>query len=239
MAPSHGALPEETRNILQEWVKVKALISEEREEWAVEKAAMTDTISLLGEEKIYLEKQIETREEAAASAVNERTELSVKKESLDAQAEEISELLVSYEESISDLVGYLPDFLQEELSPLIRRLPDEDSMSVDQIGLARRLQTVVGILSQSDKFNSSLSLRSELRQVEDGGAERETTTLYFGLAYAVFVDAEGSYAGYGIPGEAGWNWTVDTAAAPAIQQLIAVYKSETPATYVSVPFNLD
>jgi len=51
------------------------MISEETEDWATEKATLTDTIALLEEEKAILEKQIEAREEAAAAAV-EQTSLS-------------------------------------------------------------------------------------------------------------------------------------------------------------------
>lgn len=237
--PAEAALPAETRNVLKEWVAVKALISEEREEWAIEKAALDDTISLLSEEKTYLETQIEAREEAAASAVNERTELSLEKEALDEQAEAIGDLLAGFEAEVSAWGGHLPGFLQEELSPLLRRLPSEDGPDPQKIGLARRLQTVVGILSQSDKFNSSLTLRNELRSLGGGEAERETSTLYFGLAYALFVDAEGTYAGYGVPGPDGWEWTETPEQAEAIRNLVAVYKSEIPAAYVAVPFHLD
>jgi hypothetical protein len=235
----NAALPAETRDVLREWVDVKSLISEEREEWAIEKAALVDTISLLQEEKTYLNEQIEAREQAAETAMNERTELSLRKETLEEQAEAVADLLGGFESDLSAWIGNLPGFLQEELTPLIRRLPAGNGPSAEQMGLARRLQTVVGILSQSDKFNSSLTLRNELRRVDSESAERETSTLYFGLAYALFVDAEASYAGYGTPGPSGWEWVETPEHAEAIRDLIAVYKSETPAAYVAVPLHLN
>ncbi len=233
-----AAAPSETRSVLKEWVQVKAMISEETEDWAAEKATLGDTIALLKEEKAMLEEQIEAREEAAAAAVDQRTTLSVRKEELDAQASELGSILTEYERAVTDWIGVLPDFLTQELAPLIRRLPNEDTNRAN-IGLARRLQTIVGILSQADKFNSTLSVRNELRAPEPGGSERETSTLYFGLGYAVFADAEGDLAGYGTPTDDGWEWTTVPEAAPAIHNLIAIYKNEKPADYVEIPLFVD
>ncbi|WPJ94601.1 DUF3450 family protein [Coraliomargarita algicola] len=230
-----GSVPSETRGVLQEWVKVKALISQEREEWATEKALIADTIELLNAEKEMLAETIDSRKDAAEAAANERTELSLKKESLDADAATLGEVLTGYESEMTAWVPSLPALLQEELAPLIRRLPTEENTS-SNAGIGRRLQSVVGILSQVDKFNSSVTYRKELR--DSGEATKETDTLYFGLAYAVYSDAEGSSAGYGKPGPEGWTWEAAPEAAADIKELIAVYKNETPAKYVSIPLSI-
>ncbi|MGZ0707500.1 DUF3450 family protein [Coraliomargarita sp. W4R53] len=232
-----ASVPSDTRDVLQEWVKVKALVSEEREDWAAEKALIADTIDLLKAEKEMLAETIEKREDAAEAAASERTELSVKKESLDAAAATLGDTLTTYETDMAAWVVTLPELLQEELSPLIRRLPTEESSS--NAGIGRRLQSVVGILSQIDKFNSSVTYRKELRGAEDGSATKETDTLYFGLAYAVYSDAEGTSAGYGKPGPTGWVWESAPDAALDIKELIAVYKNETPAKYISIPISIN
>lgn len=230
-----ASVPSETRDVLQEWVKVKALISEEREDWATEKALVADTIDLLKAEKELLAETIESRKEAAEAASSERTELSMQKESLDAAAAKLGETLSSYEAEMVAWVPTLPELLQEELSPLIRRLPAEGENT--NAGIGRRLQSVVGILSQIDKFNSSVTYRKELRGSED--MAKETDTLYFGLAYAVYSDAEGTSAGYGKPGPSGWVWEAAPEAALDIKELIAVYKNETPAKYISIPLSIN
>lgn len=233
-----ASLPEEARNLVKEWVRVKALYSEEAETWAMEKVQVTDTISLLEAEKAMLEEQIAQREEAAVASQSKRTELSVRKEALEGQASALAAILTTYESELAAWVPSLPDILKEELSPLIRRLPKEGE-SLSSVGLGRRLQTVVGILSQVDKFNSSLTFRSELRENPETGASRETDTLYFGLAYAVFADAEGSYAGFGKPGADGWIWQPANESAEEISELIAIYKNDAPATYVSIPVSIE
>jgi hypothetical protein len=101
------------------------------------------------------------------------------------------------------------------------------------------LQAVVGILSQVDKFNSSVTYRKELRGDEGTGSQRETDTLYFGLAYAVYSDADGSSAGYGTPGAEGWVWKSTPEASDDIRELIAVYKNEIPAKYISIPISIN
>lgn len=232
-----GSVPSETRDVLQEWVKVKVLISEDREDWATEKALIIDTIDLLKAEKEMLAETIETRKDAAEVSSSERTELSLKKESLDTAATALGITLTSYETEMTTWVPTLPELLQEELSPLIRRLPIEGEST--NAGIGRRLQSVVGILSQVDKFNSSVTYRKELRDSEDSSATKETDTLYFGLAYAVYSDAAGTSAGYGKPGPTGWVWESAPEAALDIMELIAVYKNETPAKYISIPISIN
>jgi hypothetical protein len=217
---------------------VKALVSEEREDWAVEKALVTDTIDLLGVEKEMLSEQIKMREEAAKASDDQRTELSLRKEVLEAEASTLGGTLTTYEAALADWISQLPQLLQDELAPLIRRLPVEGE-SNRNVGIGRRLQAVVGILSQVDKFNSSVTYRKELRGDEGTGSQRETDTLYFGLAYAVYSDADGSSAGYGTPGAEGWVWKSTPEASDDIRELIAVYKNEIPAKYISIPISIN
>lgn len=228
--------PEAVRSVLQEWVAAKKLVSEEQESWAVEKVLLGDTIEVLRAEKELLESQISNREEASLAAQTEREELSLQRESLETAASELDETLARYEEQLAAWVPSLPSVLQEELAPLIRRLP-EAGESVSELGLGRRLQAVVGILSQVDKFNSFLTYRRELRTV--GEQTREADTLYFGLGGAIYADAEGVVAGYGRPGPEGWTWEASPENAEAILQVIASYKGEIPATYVALPLSVE
>ena len=233
-----ASIPAETRNILQEWVKVKALISEEREDWAIEKALVADTTDLLGVEKELLAEQIMLRKDSAKASTNQRTELSLRKEILETEASTLGDTLTTYEAALSGWISQLPQLLQDELSPLIRRLPAEGE-SNRNVGIGRRLQSVVGILSQVDKFNSSVTYSKELRDSGESGSPRETDTLYFGLAYAIYSDAEGTSAGYGTPSLNGWVWQSTPEAAADIKELIAVYKNEIPARYISIPISVN
>lgn len=233
-----ASVPSETRNILQEWVKVKALVSEEREDWAVEKALVADTIDLLGVEKELLAEQIKLRTDAAKASTDQRSELSTRKAVLETEASTLGDTLTTYEADLSDWISQLPQLLQDELSPLIRRLPTAGE-SNRKVGIGRRLQSVVGILSQVDKFNSSINYSKELRDSSESGSPRETDTLYFGLAYAIYSDAEGTSAGYGTPTLDGWVWQSTPAEAADIKELIAVYKNEIPATYISIPISVN
>lgn len=234
-AHAQSTAPDATRGVLREWVATQSLLSEERETWAEEKAALEDTIALLKQEKAMLEERIEEREEAADAASDRRSELSQRKEKLDAAAESAGEALAEYEGALKGWVDRLPGILKDEIDPLLRRL----RKSGQSAGLGRRLQTVVGILTQIDKFNSSVTFAKTLREDPETGAKRECDTLYFGVGYAVYADGAGSLAGYGRPGPDGWVWETAPDMAADVRRLVAIYKNNAPAAYVPVPVTVD
>ena len=227
--------PAATRDVLREWVATKALFSEEKETWAEEKAALQDTISILEQEKAMLEKRIEEREEAADAAADRRSELSQRREKLESAAKSLGDTLAGYEDELKGWVDRLPQILKDEIDPLLRRLRKSDP----SVGLGRRLQTVVGILTQIDKFNSTVTYAKTLREDPDSGAKRESDTLYFGIGYAVYTNSSGSLAGYGKPGPDGWVWETVPEMAPDVQKLVAIYKNNAPAAYVPVSVTVD
>jgi FtsZ-binding cell division protein ZapB len=231
------SMPEETRALLQEWVRVRALISEEREQWSAEREDIIDTIKLLKIEQASLREQISEREAAASEATSEREVLLAKRESLDETAAQIATILARHEASVREWKETLPNVLKSDIDPLLRRLP-ATADSANALGLGRRLQTIVGILSQADRFNSTLTFRRELREDPATGASRETDTLYFGLAMAVYSDSGGSVAGFGFPAETGWSWVNAPENAGAIRELMAIYRNEVRATYVGIPLRV-
>ena len=126
----------------------------------------------------------------------------------------------------------LPEPLIEKIKPLIRRLPEDPSDT--DLSLGERVQNIVGILSQADKFNTTITQTNESRKIE-GGKTVEVRTLYWGLAMAYYVDASGQYAGIGVPGPDGWEWPRVDAAGAEIKQLIDVYEGSEDISFVNVP----
>ena len=228
--------PESTRITLQEWVNVRSLISEERENWAAEKDQLLVTIELLEKEKSVLLEEIEHREKESEATRNEERDLAEALEQERARSRELTEIISGYENALQRLVQRLPDPLRQNLRPLINRLPESEEQA-RQLGLSRRLQTVVGLLSQMDRFNNSITVESEIRQGGNGVA-REVSVLYFGLASAVFADTDGDLVGLGYPAEEGWSWESANEYRETILRLMAIHRGNRPAEYVELPFAL-
>jgi hypothetical protein len=118
---------------------------------------------------------------------------------------------------------------------LIKRIPS-DPATTKASGL-ERLQNVVGIVNEVDKFNAAVTVVSEV-QKNPSDAEVQVETMYVGLAQAYFVDKAGDYAGVGLPSGQGWQWMPKNELAGKIQKSIAMYKNAAPADFVSLPVQI-
>jgi hypothetical protein len=125
----------------------------------------------------------------------------------------------------------VPDPLKEELSPLMLRLPEEGKAS--RLPISQRLLTVVGILNKIDKFNTGITITSEIRSIGDRSVE--VKTLYYGLAGAYFASESADYAGTGAPGPDGWVWTENSEIIGDVTDLIMTYEGAREATFVKLP----
>jgi chromosome segregation ATPase len=192
---------EEIRTEIKEWVKLKKIISEEAADWRVEKAVISDMIAVLEQEEIDLKDKLETNKSFLSTADRKRAELEDSRKALLDASAALESRLEGLEASVRELYTTLPEPLQQTIDPLYSRIPEADAE--DKPALTLRLQSVVGILSQADKFNSGITVLTELRNSE--GSTVEVKTLYFGLAGAIYATANGESAGYGMPGDGGGN----------------------------------
>lgn len=223
----------DTRDVLDQWVETRQIISEEKSDWRTEKTILTDTKDLLSGELERLEQAIADLEASATAADEEREKLATTKERLTEASTVVEENLGGLETQLKSITAMLPTPLVDKIKPLIRRLPDDPTDT--DVSLGQRVQNIVGILSQTGKFNATITPTSESQEIEDGQLV-QVSTLYWGLAIAYFVNDSGTYGGYGVPAEDGWEWTEVEGAGPAIRELLSVYdgSSET-IKFVQVP----
>ena len=127
--------------------------------------------------------KIEKLETTSNATDNLRTKLNADKESLLASNKKLTYIMPNLENQVKDLLGKLPIPLLEEINPLILRLPEDSNDT--RISISERLLTVVGILNKIDKFNTGITLTSEIRSI--GDKSLEVKTLYYGLAGAYFA----------------------------------------------------
>lgn len=224
----------ETQETLINWVETQKAIAETKAEWISEKEIVNDLIRLLENEKEKLNARLDKLEDSDNATDKVRTKLNADRERLVAANDALATVIPDLEQKTRDLLVKMPEPLIEELDPLIRRLPNPQKET--RLPVSQRLLTVVGILNKIDKFNTGITIKSEIRNV--GESNSEVTTLYFGLAGAFFANDNGSYAGTGAPGETGWEWTEVPAESKAIVTLINSYEGAREAKFVSLPISV-
>jgi hypothetical protein len=224
------------RDIYKEFIEVRKLIGEESAAWQTERAALTDMIAVLKAEADQLEETMETLRTSASTADQKRASLNTELDRARATSTAFNGTIAEIEQGVKTLALRMPDPLRRELQPLLARLPDDPANT--RLGYSQRLQSVIGVLAQTDKFNTDVKFASEVQTVD--GDSLEVQTLYLGLSSALFSDAAGRYAGYGHPAADGWKWTaVSGSEAVAISQAIDIYLSRRSPAFVSVPLVVD
>lgn len=225
---------DEARSAVSEWVAVEKLISEERSDWNAEREIISDMISLLKQEKQSLAERIELAKSATSEADKKRSSLVEQREEFIAAMDFLGEHVSKLEQKIVELHAKFPPPLQEEVSVSFNRMPKPGVES--RLSISQRLQTIVVVLSQADKFNGGVQVVSKIQELDSGPAEVEI--LYFGLGGAFFQDKTGKYAGVGYPGASGWEWKETPESAAAISDLFAVYQGGAEARFVRLPVSI-
>jgi len=223
----------QTQSLLQEWIQTEKQISADRSEWAVERAVIEDTVDFMSEEIERLEGVIAEAAESASAGERKRTALEAEEAKLTAVTTALEETIGTYESQILALSKTWPKTFLASIRRPLDRIPEEEEAS--KAAPTMRLQNVISILLAFDKFNSVVTKDLEVHEIE--GTSREVTTLYYGMAFAYFVDGSGTYAGYGHPAPSGegWEWTADPALAPAVSDLVGVFEQTQEAAFVAVP----
>lgn len=227
---------DKARSALQEWVETRQIISKEKADWAILKETLVDTQALLAAQSKQLDEKIAEMVEEKTGADDEREALLAEKAELKEATKALEEQVVKIEASILTLAKRFPEDLQGTIDPLLRRIPKPGAKS--KAGLGERVQNIVGILLQTDKFNGQITVVSRTQELPDG-REVQVSTMYFGLGQAYFVDTTGSYAGLGVPTDEGWVYEQDDSIAPLVQELIAIYEGEaTEISFIPVPVKI-
>jgi archaellum component FlaC len=226
---------QKTRSVLDQWVETKQILSEEKSDWRLEQSILQDTQILLTKELDRMNAAIDDLEASATAADADRATLTEQKEKQTAAAAVVKSNIGALETKVKAIIKTLPDPLVDKIKPLIRRLPNDPENT--KLSLGERVQNVVGILSQADKFNSTITLSNESREIVEGKVV-QVTTLYWGLAQAYFVDNAGSYAGVGKPGAEAWEWNEIEGIGPQIKELLDIYEGTQEIQFVEIPASI-
>jgi hypothetical protein len=222
----------ESVSVVEQWVETEKRISEVETEWAFNRATMENLIDLYAREIATLEQIIEEAEADVSAAERERAELRGRDEALKEVESGVVEIIAAAETTLKQLEAVLPQPSAEELSPLFRGLPED--VSATRLSIGQRIQPVVAILTQIQKFNQVVTVVEGFREFE-AGKTVQTETVYFGLGAAFYVDQANVHAGVGELGPDGWSWRDDNTLVPLIRKFVNIYRGMEQATYLPVP----
>lgn len=222
----------ETRSTLDKWVETRQLIARVRADWQADKETLEQSIKLFESERARSAEAAAQVETGSQQAEKERLEQERLNQQGKAAQEKMKSLVADLEKQTLATVKRLPPPVVEKLQPLLKLIPADPAST--KAPLVNRIQYLLGVLNEADKFNQGVSVVSEVRK-NPTGAEVQVKTLYLGLAQAWFVDKSGAFAGTGTPGAEGWEWTTQADLGPRINQAIAMYENTQPAAFVALP----
>ncbi|GHC02201.1 DUF3450 family protein [Cerasicoccus arenae] len=220
---------------LAKWVETRQIISKEANEWAIDKEFLISTRDLLEEQAESLDAKITELKDSSTEADNARRALLLERGELQRADEDLVKQISAMEAQVKELIKLFPEPLTGKLDKLIVRIPD--SPEETNLSLGQRLITVLGILGQAEKFNSSAHFFGETRDV--GGKKIQVLTLYWGFAFAVYVDAKGTMAGIGEPGPDGWVWVEHNEIASGAKRFMDMYEGNVDVIeFVELPIKI-
>lgn len=222
----------EARIAIDDWVKTRQLISKAKSDWIADKETIEQSIQLFERELKTVHEQMAGLSTNTVQVDKERAEAQALLDASNASLDRAKAFVAAFEGKVVKMVPQLPMPLQDILKPIVARLPKDASNTT--MGVIERIQVLVLILNELDKFNIAVNLFSEKRTNEKG-EEVAVETVYVGLGAAYFVNDANDFAGTGTPGANGWEWTTKSDIAPAVREVIRIYRNERPARFVALP----
>ena len=224
------------RNTVKEWVATEKSISAEAAHWQEKRILLGDLISVEKSSVESLEKEIEQFQDSLTASDALRQELLEERTALVKKRRIIASFLAEAEAGLQTLRDRLPELLATKLVPFYQRQPSNPEKTT--LGLAERMQTVIGILTTVQKFDQGITVADELRALPDG-TQAEVQTVYIGLGTAYYRTRSGSDAGYGKASDSGWTWVSQPELSKDISEIIAVAQNTAAeASFISLPVTL-
>ena len=233
---AQGSKFEEARTHIEKWVQTRQLIAKRNADWRVERESIGQTIGLLQREIDLLKEAIDKSEQVDSESDAEKKRITLSLEDLKKANNVVDAALWGMERQALALMVLFPDPLKDRTSNVRSRIPLEKK-DLRGRSAAERMQNVVAMLNEADRFNSAITLAIEVRKDAEG-KDRQVQALYLGLGHAYYSDQGGSFAGVGVPGETDWTWEEKPELGSTIRKVIDIYENERSAEFVPVPVNI-
>lgn len=238
----------ELRATLAQWMQSVDRSQELESRWNLEKTVLADSIvglqGMLSQSELDLatvEKRLATADEASQDKLQQQNHFNEAREAL-------RQGLTPVEDEVARVVPLLPDFYingedgSSKLKGSIEQLGEHQRASKEErekLGLNSRLQPLVQILTEAERFHSKLWAVTHPLRV--GEIDKQMNVLYFGLSIAYAVDDGGTVAMEGRSSPQGWTFT-PMRGADIAQRVRTLYKAADgsgESQMVSLPLTLD
>ena len=236
-ASVRGAAPaiSDTRNTLEKWVETRQVTARTRADWIAEKETLSNTASLFEKELADLTERITGVSTNRSTVREESLKLQEAKTAQDEALKLAAQAATRLENQVRALSRQFPPPLMAVVEPSLQRFPEDPEDT--KMDVNTRMRLVLGVFNEVDKFNTTVTLGTEV-QKQSNGTEVQVQTLYLGLGQAYFVNPDGTAAGVVVPSAEGWQWTPRQELAGAIRQAIGVYENALPAGFVGLPVQI-
>jgi hypothetical protein len=232
---------EDLRKSVREWIETMREVQKEENGWDKDR-------EILKGYKEGLEKEIEDLKEQIARARTERE--GADKEDLDkiAQRDAYAKAKESLAKGIREMENGLlvrlkrlpaPLLAEPKVAQFVEEITKDAGLPADRAheGLSKRLNNVLNMLTEVEKFQQTVVVRPQIHKASDG-KEYKLQFIYFGMGAAYAVNDEGDYALTGVPTDAGWHFTERNDLAPRIKELLGVTTGDLDAKFVTLPIDL-
>ncbi len=226
-----SAHPAVVQEKLQQWVRTRQRISEERADWETEKRTLADLEAIRRKELEQLDAFIEAAGSRLSDAESQRNDLLSEQDRLRTGRARLEREIGELEASLEAQLASFPPPLLESVEEAAARIREGDP----DAPLQNRWRDVLAILSEATRFQNRLTLHREIREIE--GQRVEVDVLYAGLAQAWYAGRSNQVAGTGRREPEGWVWTARPELGGRIRQAIAIHEKEAAPGFITLPFN--
>jgi hypothetical protein len=220
---------ESDRKVATEWVKLQMETGQLASGWNTQRDLLDASIQALEQRRDVVRQQRDLLKAKAANEDRLSREATARGEAAMATVKQSDQRLADLTAKLKNLRPFLPPRLSSALELAYRSLDDT------KLGTSERLAIAVSILNRSLQFDRAITFSEE---VLPGHAEVVMEVVYWGLGQAYALDRSTGTALVGHPGERGWTWEAQPAAAAAITRLIDVHRETAEPQFVAVPARL-
>jgi hypothetical protein len=237
---------EKLKDSVREWIETMREVQRTEDAWERDRVVLEDQRAALESEIADLTGRVESAKLEKQGADKESTDLEAERDAYLKSRELLAAEVRSLETAmVAKLPSFPPPLAGEpkvkELMDLVRqdaKLEGEEAAK----GLSKRLNNVLNLLTEAEKWQQTVHLRDELHQME-GGPKINMKVVYFGLAAAYAVeptlnDQPGKFALVGKPGANGWSFEPRHELAADISRMVDVLNGDTDAQFVELPIEL-
>lgn len=226
---------ETTRSTVSKWIATQDLIFREAKAWNEDRELLQARVGALEQEIAEAQAKLTESNRVLGEARQDRAENAAAERKLDEAALGLAEQVTALESDVRRLHPVLPPAVQEKVSALYNRIPDDAATTTISVG--ERFQNVVGVLNEVHKANGEITLVTEIRNLSDGKPS-EVQTVYVGLGQAYFLSPRGE-AGVGRPVGGAWEWRSANELAPKVAEVIEILQNKGKPKFVELPVTVE